>query len=141
MSTSIKESTAVEDIADRAGGYGIPGVVIRKNDVIEVHNAVQDAIYRARNGEGIECKTYRWSVHAGLPSLESRSKEEIEFWKRKLGYPIMDLKKQLMLKGILTKQNVLEIEARIRHDLEEAIEFAEKSPFPDVEEALKHVYA
>jgi TPP-dependent pyruvate/acetoin dehydrogenase alpha subunit len=144
MSTSIKESTAVEDIADRAGGYGIPGVVIRKNDVIEVHNAVQDAICRARDGEGptlIECKTYRWSVHAGLPSLESRSKEEIEFWKRKLGYPIMDLKKQLMLKGILTKQNVLEIEARIRHDLEEAIEFAEKSPFPDVEEALKHVYA
>jgi len=144
MSTSIKESTAVEDIADRAGGYGIPGVVIRKNDVIEVHNAVQDAICRARDGEGptlIECKTYRWSVHAGLPSLESRSKEEIEFWKRKLGYPIMDLKKQLMLRGILTKQNVLEIEARIRHDLEEAIEFAEKSPFPNVEEALKHVYA
>jgi TPP-dependent pyruvate/acetoin dehydrogenase alpha subunit len=62
-------------------------------------------------------------------------------WKRKLGYPIMDLKKQLMMKGLLTKQDVSKIEAKIRHDLEEAVEFAEKSPFPVVEEALKHVYA
>ena len=144
MSTSVTESTSVEDIADRAGGYGIPGVVIRRNDVIAVHNAVQDAIYRARDGKGptlIECKTYRWSVHAGLPSLESRSKEEIDFWKRKLGYPIRDLKKMLMQRGILTKPVVTEIEEKIKVDLEEAVEFAEKSPFPIVEEALKHVYA
>lgn len=144
MSTSVTESTAVEDIADRAGGYGIPGVVIRRNDVIAVHNAVGDAVCRARDGKGptlIECKTYRWSVHAGLPRLESRSKEEIEFWKRKLGYPIMDLKKELMLQEILTKQAVSEIEVKIKHDLEEAVEFAEKSSFPAVEEALKHVYA
>ena len=143
MSTSITESTSVVNIADRAGGYGIPGIIIRRNDVMAVYNAVQDAVCRARDGKGptlIECKTYRWSVHAGLPSLDSRSKEEIDFWKKKLGYPILDLKKELIQRGILTKQVISEIEAKIKHDLEEAVEFAEKSPFPVVEEALKHVY-
>jgi TPP-dependent pyruvate/acetoin dehydrogenase alpha subunit len=144
MSTSVTQSTAVEDIADRAKGYDIPGVIIERNDVLAVHDVVQKAVSRARDGGGptlIECKTYRWSVHAGLPSLESRSKKEIEFWKKKLGYPIMDLKKQLLLKRILTEQDVLEIKGKIKEDVAEAIEFAEKNPFPAVEEAFKHVYA
>jgi TPP-dependent pyruvate/acetoin dehydrogenase alpha subunit len=143
MSTRVTESMVVEDIADRARGYGIPGVVIRKNDVLAVHNVVQKAVNRARTGKGptlIECKTYRWSVHAGLPKFESRSKEEIELWKRKLGYPIQALKEELIMQGGLSKQTILEIEAKIKHDLEEAVEFAEQSPFPAVEEAFKHVY-
>ena len=143
MSTRVTESMAVEDIADRARGYGIPGVVIRKNDVLAVHHAVQKAVNRARTGKGptlIECKTYRWSVHAGLPKFESRSKEEIELWKKKLGYPIRDLKEKLIMQGGLSKQTLLEIEAKIKHDLKEAVEFAEQSPFPAIEEAFKHVY-
>jgi len=67
--------------------------------------------------------------------------EEIEEWKRKLGYPIEDLKKQLMEKTILTEHMVKEIEARVEEEIKEAVEFAEKTPFPSPEEALTHVYA
>ncbi|RLI35907.1 pyruvate dehydrogenase (acetyl-transferring) E1 component subunit alpha [Candidatus Bathyarchaeota archaeon] len=144
MSTPVSVSTSVEDIADRAAGYGIPSVVIRRNDVIAVHEAVQKAVKRAREGGGptlIECKTYRWYPHAGPLSREKRSVEEIEEWKRKLGYPIEDLKKQLMEKTILTEHMVEEIEARVEEEIKEAVEFAEKTPFPSPEEALKHVYA
>ena len=143
MSTRVKESIAIEDIADRARGYGIPGIVIRRNDVLAVYKAVQTAVNRARDGKGptlIECKTFRWSVHAGLPKFESRSTNEIELWKRKLGHPIRQLKEDLMERGVLNKKIILEIEVKIKQDIEEAVEFAEKSPFPAVEEALRHVY-
>jgi pyruvate dehydrogenase E1 component alpha subunit len=123
---------------------GIPGVVIRRNDVLAVHEAVQKAVQRAREGGGptlIECKTYRWYPHAGPLSREKRSVEEIEGWKRKLGYPIEDFKKKLMEKAVLTEQMVEEIESKVEEEIEEAVSYAEKSPFPSPEEALKHVYA
>lgn len=144
MATPVSISTSVEDIADRAAGYGIPGVVIRRNDVLAVHEVVQKAVQRAREGRGptlIECKTYRWYPHAGPLSRETRSTEEIESWKRNLGYPIEDFKKQLMAKAVLTEQMVEEIESKVDEEIEEAVEYAEKSPFPSPEEARKHVYA
>ena len=112
--------------------------------MLAVHEAVQKAVQRAREGIGptlIECKTYRWYPHAGPLSRETRSKEEIESWKRNLGYPIEDFKKQLMAKAVLTEQMVEEIESKVDEEIEEAVEYAEKSPFPSPEEALKHVYA
>lgn len=144
MATPVSVSTALVDIATRAAGYGIPATVIRRNDVLAVHEAVQTAVARARAGDGpafIECKTYRWYPHAGSRSRETRSADEIEAWKRKLGCPIEALKTQLLEKGLLTPQRVDEVDAQIGKEIDEALIYAATRPFPTPEEALKHVYA
>jgi len=144
MATPASVSTAVADIATRAAGYGIPATVIRRNDVLAVHEAVQTAVARARAGDGpafIECKTYRWYPHAGSRSRETRSADEIEAWKRKLGCPIEALKTQLLEKGLLTPQRTDEVDAQIGEEIDEALRYAVASPFPPPGEALKHVYA
>jgi TPP-dependent pyruvate/acetoin dehydrogenase alpha subunit len=144
MATPVSASTSIADIADRAAGYGIPAAVIPRNDVLAVHEAVQTAVQRAREGGGptlIECKTYRWYPHAGPRSRETRSVEEIEGWKKKLGCPIEGLKKQLLERGLLTAQQVDAMDAHVAEELDEAVAFADQSVFPSPEEALKHVYA
>lgn len=143
MSTTFEDHTACADIADRAPGYGMPGIVIRGSDVIAVHEAVQEAIKRARDGQGpslIECKVYRFYPHVGLLSRERRSKDEIDEGKQMFGDPIEILKSQLMEREILTEEMVKDIEASIDKEIEEAIEYAENAPFPAPEEALKDVY-
>jgi TPP-dependent pyruvate/acetoin dehydrogenase alpha subunit len=143
MATPVSASTGCEDIAERAKGYGFPGVIVRRNDVLEVFEAVQNAVKRAREGRGstlIECKTYRWSVHAGLSNRETRDTEEIERWRHILGDPIARLQHQLIDKGVLTESAVKEIEANLKAEIDEAVEFAEKMSWPAPEEALKHVY-
>lgn len=140
MWTKISSHLAINNIADRAIGYGIPGVVVDGNDVLAVYTVVQEAIKRARKGLGstlIECKTYRLRDHAeGFP--ESRGKEEIEKWREK--DPIIALKKQFLERNILTEELVAELEKGIKVEIDDAVKFAQSSPFPEPEEALRNVY-
>ncbi|MBV9200522.1 MAG: hypothetical protein JOY83_12490, partial [Alphaproteobacteria bacterium] len=141
--TSAASTHALSDVAARAAGYGIPGVVVDGNDVFAVRQAANAAVDRARSGGGpslIECKTYRWRAHTerrGQPEL--REAGEIEAWKRK--DPIALLERQLRDQGELDDAGLQTMERKIMTALEAAVAFAEASPFPLPEQATDDVFA
>jgi TPP-dependent pyruvate/acetoin dehydrogenase alpha subunit len=148
-SMPFSKVSKVENIAEYAKVYGIPGVVADGMDVISVHSAVNKAVEDARKGNGpsiIECKTYRYLVHysrgkQGLISghTEFRSKEEIEEWKKR--DPIKNLEKKLLKDKILDNKKIEEIKKEIMDKINEAIDFAERSPYPEKEEVMEDVFA
>jgi pyruvate dehydrogenase E1 component alpha subunit len=141
--TSAASTHALSDVAARAAGYGIPGVVVDGNDVFAVHQAANAAVDHARSGGGptlIECKTYRWRAHTerkGQPDL--REAGEIEAWKRK--DPIALLERQLRDQGEIDDAGLQTMEREIMTEIEAAVAFAEASPFPLPEQATDDVFA
>jgi len=131
----------VADIADRAAAYDIPGVVVDGNDVIAVYEAANQAVKRARAGEGptlIECKTYRQRGHfEGDPQIY-KPPEEIQAWLGKDPLPRFEAK--LLEMGLLTPEKVQELDREIRARIDEAVRFAEESPYPSPEEITEDVY-
>lgn len=134
----------IKDIAMRAAGYAMPGVVVDGNDVFKVYEATLKAVKKARAGEGpslIECKTYRWrGHHEGDPNQGERyrTREEIERWKKK--DPIKRMAKKLLADKILTKGKMAAIERDVLKEIDEAVAFANESEFPTVEEMYEDVY-
>jgi len=131
-----------ENIADRAVAYGIPGVAVDGNDVLAVYEAAHKAVERARKGEGptlIECKTYRHKGHSRIDPAKYRPKDEVEEWLRK--DPIKRLREKLLQKNVLAKAEIQRIEKEILDEIEEAVEFAMKSPYPAPEEAVEDVHS
>ncbi len=142
MSTHVSRAFPIENIADRASAYGIPGIVVDGNDFFEVYKATKIAADRARQGEGptlIECKTYRWKGHSRGDPQRYRPKEEIDAWKRK--DPIARFKNILVTKGIITEIEALEIEEEAKKLIEEAVRFALESPEPSPINIEQEVYA
>ena len=141
MSFSVKKAFALPDIAERAKGYGIPGVSIDGNNVLEVYETTKVAVERARQGEGptfIEARTYRWKGHSKSDRQAYRTKEEVREWMNR--DPIKFLEKYLREEKV--KDEELEnIKKQVEREIEEAIEFALKSPEPTLEEARRLVYA
>uniref|UniRef100_A0A832EJ73 Thiamine pyrophosphate-dependent dehydrogenase E1 component subunit alpha n=1 Tax=Desulfacinum infernum TaxID=35837 RepID=A0A832EJ73_9BACT len=136
------KSMAVADIADRAAAYDMPGVVVDGNDVMAVYEAVWEAVRRARRGDGpslIECKTYRWRGHFEGDVCTYRDESEVQTWMAK--DPIKRFKEKLTDQGVLTADKDHGILAAVAQELEEAVDFAEKSPLPAPEEVLEDVYA
>jgi TPP-dependent pyruvate/acetoin dehydrogenase alpha subunit len=132
------------DIAAHAGAYGMPGVIIDGNDVLAVHAATGDAVVRARRGDGpslLECKTYRWHFHAmrNTPPAETRSPDEILSWKAR--DPIARLEQYGRERGVLSAAEMSTIRARVKSELDEAVAFAEQSPFPDPKDLLVDMFA
>jgi pyruvate dehydrogenase E1 component alpha subunit len=142
MGTRQSKAMKIENIADRAIAYGIPGVVVDGNDVLAVLEVTQRAVERARKGEGptlIECKTYRHKGHSRVDPARYRSKEEVEEWLAK--DPIKRFKQKLLQTHILTESEIQKIESEVLAKIEEAVEFAMQSPYPMREEALEDIYA
>jgi len=143
LSMPISRHLRVENIASRAAAYGMPGVTVDGNDVIAVHEAVQDAIARARAGKGptlVECKTYRWRGHSERDVKQVyRTSEEVERFKALC--PIKRLRDLLVSRGTVKPELLDGIDAEVAEAVERAIEFAESSPYPSPEEALNNVYA
>lgn len=141
--TPVAKHFAGADFACRGQGYGFPGVQVDGNDVLAVYEATQAAIARARAGEGptlLECVTYRYRSHCELERPEAyRDPAEIELWRAK--DPIARLEKHLLERGILDQALIQEIAAEARAEVDDAIRFAEESPFPTKEELYKDVYA
>ena len=141
--TIAADTLALSDVAARAAGYGIPGVVVDGNDVMAVYEAAEAAVNRARAGQGptlIECKTYRWRGHTERPGQEDpRPKEEIEEWRQR--DPIGRFAANLMNQGILTKEAWQEMDAEILKAIEDAVKFSEESPFPKPEAAVEDIFA
>jgi acetoin:2,6-dichlorophenolindophenol oxidoreductase subunit alpha len=131
MSVSTARSTAVKDIATRAAGYNMPGVIVDGNDIAAVAEAVGEAVARARAGGGpslIECKTYRTKGHSRSDRNRYRSKDEIEEWKTR--DPIPAFAKALIDNGILSLAEVDAIDAETTKDIADAIVFAQNGTDP-----------
>lgn len=142
MTVPAECALAIKDIAVRAAGYGFPGLVVDGNDVMAVYEATQEAIARARRGEGptlIECKTYRFLGHSIGDPQEYRTVEEVESWKKK--DPVGRFENHLRQRGLLDDGQVKEVYRRVKDEIEQAVQFAESSPPPVFEDALASVYA
>lgn len=142
MGTRQNQVMLVKDVAKRADAYGIPGVAVDGNDVIAVYEAAQEAIKRARSGDGptlIECKTYRHKGHSRFDPAAYRPKKEVENWLRR--DPVHRLKRRLLENEGVSEVEVMEIEKEASEAVETAVKFAIDSPYPAPKEAVEDVYA
>ena len=141
-SVPIERSMAIDDVAERAHGYGFDGVAINGNDVLAVYQATQGALARARGGGGptlIECKTYRWHGHSEHDKAFYRSDEELAMWKSR--DPIPTFTTYLRTRHLLDDAKLQEIESKVKTTIDEAVEFAMTAPEPVPEDALTDLYA
>ncbi|MBI4287675.1 MAG: thiamine pyrophosphate-dependent dehydrogenase E1 component subunit alpha [Chloroflexi bacterium] len=143
VNTPAEYSIPVKDIADRAAAYAMPGVVVDGNDAAAVYEAAGRVVKAARAGKGpalLECKTYRWRRHAESKAFaELRPTGEIEAWKSRC--PIASLERRLLEEGMATGQELADIDSQVLALIEEAVRFAEASPWPAPEDALEGVYS
>ncbi len=137
------KATKVQDVYKRAACYGLPGVGVDGNDVLAVYEAAAEAVRRARAGQGptlIECTTYRTVGHyVGDPGTGYRPKEEIDRWRARC--PLERFKQRLLTEFGVSTVELDELEEQVRMLLDDAVEFARNSPWPDPSEALTNVYA
>lgn len=141
MSVPQSCAMAIENISIRAQGYGFPGVTVDGNDVLAVYEATRTAIARARKGDGptlIECKTYRWKGHSINDPDLYRPPEEVAAWKEKC--PVKRFENYLRDKNLLDDAKIEEVYRKVNEEINEAIQFAEASPFPNPEDTLLDVY-
>ncbi|MGO9769284.1 MAG: thiamine pyrophosphate-dependent dehydrogenase E1 component subunit alpha [Roseiarcus sp.] len=141
MSTSVKRSTAVKDVAQRAAAYAMPGVIVDGNRFADVAEASFEAVERARGGDGptlIECKTYRIRGHSRSDRNLYRTKEEIESWRKR--DPIELLEAELEALGLASREQIEAIRAQVEVEIKRGVAFAEASPVPSAEDLLRDVY-
>jgi pyruvate dehydrogenase E1 component alpha subunit len=142
--TAQANHQAIVDVADRAAGYGMPGVIVDGMDAIAVYEAAGEAIKRARAGEGptlLECKTYRYYDHVGVRGmgLKYRTDEEVEEWRQRDA--IESLEKRLADQGILSAEQAQAVHDEVLTQVQAGVKFAEESPMPDPSTITEDVYA
>ncbi len=133
---------SVENIADRAAAYNMPGVTIDGNDVFAVHEAAHEAIARARTGHGptlLECKTYRLNGHFEGDAQTYKIPEDQQKYQTELD-PLKVFKDNVLARNLVTEDELQAIEDRVKAEVEAAVKFAEDSPFPEVQETFTDVY-
>lgn len=141
-STPLERQMPVDNVADRAYAYGMPGEIVDGNDVVKVWQAVGRGVERARNGQGaslIECKTFRMTGHSAHDNASYVPRELFEEWKKK--DPITRLEASLEEQEILSRAEIQAMAARVSSEVDEAVEMAEADPLPSPEECLKDVYS
>lgn len=147
VSTPQDEVVAGEKISDRANGYGFPNETINGQDVLEVYRTVRTAVDNARSDDRprlIECETYRYDGHFYgedkiLHNRPYRDNEEIQTWKEERD-PVNTFRQALLHSGVLSEDDLAEIDAEIETQVEEAAEFARESDYPDKERATENAY-
>jgi pyruvate dehydrogenase E1 component alpha subunit len=141
MSFSTEKSMKVDHIAERAVAYGIPGVTVEGNDVDAVYAAAQEAVDRARRGDGptlVENITYRWKGHSKSDKNLYRSKEEIDDWKAL--DPIVAFENKVESAGVLNREEIEKIQNDMRDQIRVAIQEATQAPDSDPAELLASVF-
>ena len=140
--THQSKHQTVEDIADRAAAYNIPGIIVDGNDVLAVYEAAYEAVALARKGGGpslVECKTYRMRGHFEGDPMTYRDESLTREWEEK--DPILLFEKKLLKSKVLTQPDLDAMIPGIEKEIEEAVEFADQSPFPDPSELMTDVYS
>jgi acetoin:2,6-dichlorophenolindophenol oxidoreductase subunit alpha len=142
MSFPANKWTTSQRLASFADCYGMPGKSVDGNDLLAVLEAVNEAVEYTRSGKGpslVVCDTYRWRGHSKSDRNRYRTQEEIDEWKEK--DPIERFIKFTMNKKLLTEKDVEHVRAQASEEIENARQFAESSPDPDVTTLEEGVYA
>ena len=142
MGTSVARTSNVLDIYKLADAYDMAGDKVDGMQPETIHDAVTRAVKRAREQGGptlLEIKTYRYKGHSMSDPAKYRSKEEMEEYKLK--DPVETTLEKLKKDFKLSDEEIEKIQDRVKHEVEEAVQFAEESPYPDDSEVLKDVYA
>ena len=135
-------AVSVEDIADRAASYNIPGVVVDGMDVFEVYEAAGEAVKRAREGKGptlLELKTYRYHGHFHADQTEKYRKiEEEKAWRKR--DCILSFEKKVIAQKLISKSKLQSIRKKIEEEIAKAVDFGLSSPLPPEETLYDDVY-
>jgi acetoin:2,6-dichlorophenolindophenol oxidoreductase subunit alpha len=140
--TPLRESTPIDDLADRAKGYGIPGVIVDGQDIDAVYAAVGEAAVRARAGDGpslLEMKTYRFRGHSRTDPAKYRPEGELARWQKR--DPITLLGAKLAESGALSEDAQTSLREEIQQLVDETADRAKQAPLPTIEEIRSYVYA
>ena len=140
-STPTQLQTAVENLADKAASYGIPGHIVDGNDVIACYEVTKQAAEFARGGGGavlIEAKTYRRKGHAEHDDQRYIEPDELEFWERR--DPVTRYERHLIKHDSATREQLDEIVADVKREIDEDVMWAESSPMPEAEQAARNVF-
>jgi len=141
MGTSVERTSNVRELYTLAEAYDMPAEPVDGMDVEIVHEAVQRAAERARKGDGptfLEFKTYRYRGHSMSDPQKYRTKEEVAEWKMR--DPIELIKDRMLKNNIATEAELDAIDAKIKGQVDQAVIFAEESPWPKPEEAFEDIY-
>jgi TPP-dependent pyruvate/acetoin dehydrogenase alpha subunit len=141
--TPRHKTMAIDDVVDRAAGYGMPGVIVDGMDAVAVYEAATQAVARARAGHGpsfIEAKTYRYYNHHGVQIMgfKYRTDEEVDSWKARDCIDAME--RDLVAQAVMTQDEIDAIRAEVQQAVDEAVEFGRDSPYPELDEMLTDVY-
>jgi 2-oxoisovalerate dehydrogenase E1 component alpha subunit len=143
ISVPLEKQMPVTNVAERGAAYGMPGVMYDGNDVLLSYNVAREAVLRARRGQGpslLEAKTYRPTPHSSDDDDRSyRSREEVEMWKKR--DPIVRFEKALRDRNLLTDALAERILARVMTRVDDAVDYAQRAPYPRPEDALRPVFA
>ena len=152
VTTHFNTVVAVENISDRASAYNMPGILVDGQDVVAMYEAVREGVARARAGQGpclIEGKTYRYQDHSeglrrvvksqdqgGLPPY--RTEEEEKYWRQR--DPLIIHKERLISQQLATEQEIAQMEEETHAQIEDALQFARESPYPEPEEVFDDLF-
>ncbi len=142
VQTYVNDVLAAESVATRAAGFGLPAMQIDGQDIAKVHRVTSEARARAVNGEGptfIEAKTYRYTGHGVGEKETYRSADEVTWWKANQD-PIQRLRVALEALDSLSSRQFSSLQTEARRSVDDAIQFAEESPWPDPDTILDQVY-
>jgi pyruvate dehydrogenase E1 component alpha subunit len=142
MGTSVARTTNMLDIYKIGLGFDMPCAPVDGMDPVAVHNAMDEAVSRARRGEGptfLEMRTYRYKGHSMSDPAKYRSKEEVEEYKAK--DPIESVKETILRKKYANEAWIEEINEKVKAIVDESVRFAEESPLPEAQELYTDVYA
>jgi TPP-dependent pyruvate/acetoin dehydrogenase alpha subunit len=141
-STPLERQAASPELFRRAGSYGIPGVRIDGNDVLEVYRTVSEAVARARRGEGpsvIECLTMRMRGHSENDDARYVPGEMLEEWSRR--DPLERFERVLLDGGMMDRDTADRLKAEVAREVADAADWAEGQPLPQPQEVLTGVFS
>jgi len=141
-STPVEYALSTAHVSDRAAGYDMPGINVDGMDLFAVYEAAEQAVARARAGEGptlLECRTYRYYGHTVFDNpLSYRTKEEEDYWHER--DPLKLFRERVIPEGDITSEELDQLDKDAEEQMEEAIRFADSSPMPQPNELYEDVY-
>src|SRR4051794_21169158 len=141
MGTSLERHSAVTDLSKKAEGYGVPGSRCDGMDVLDVHAAIGEAMRKAREDRQpqlVEAVTYRFRGHSMADPEEYRSKEDVEEWRQR--DPINVFKQRMVDEGLISGDDFQSLDEQAVKRVDQAVEFADDSPFPDLDSLYDDIY-
>jgi len=142
ISVPLRKQMAIDDVAERAAGYGMPGVVVDGTDILTTYQATQQAVRRALDGNGptlLEAKVERYLPHTSDDDdTRYRPREEIQ--EAKKYDPLRLFREQLLARGVLTEAMDQHLQRQTKEDVNQATDAAERAPYPRTDGFYDHVY-